>query len=93
MGSQREGETRGTHCEAGDFFEPSKARERIREAAQRALQRVSEFKPLKLKKPFTLRVEYIEPKYVEEKANLPGVTRLDEFTITKQCHGLEDVIL
>jgi D-amino peptidase len=72
---------------------PAKARERIREAAQRALQRVSEFKPLKLKKPFTLRVEYIEPKYAEEKANLPGVTRLDEFTITKQGHGLEDVIL
>ncbi len=71
---------------------PAKARERIREAAKRALLRISEFKPLKLKKPFTLKVEYIEPKYAEEKAKSPGVTRLDEFTITKRCQSLEDVI-
>jgi D-amino peptidase len=71
---------------------PAKAREKIREAAERAMQRVSEFKPLKLKKPFTLKVEYIEPKYANDKAKLPGVKRLNEVTITKQCQSLEDVI-
>lgn len=71
---------------------PAKAREKIREAAKKAIQSVTEFNSLKLKKPFTLKVEYIEPKYAEEKAKLPGVKRLDEVTITKLCHSLEDVI-
>ena len=71
---------------------PAKAREKIREAAENAIQKVSGFKPLKLKKPFTLKVEYIESKYAEEKEKLPGVTRLDEVTITKQCKNLDDVI-
>ena len=71
---------------------PAKARELIREAARKAIQRLSEFEPLKLKKPFTLKVEYIEPKYVEDKLKIPGVRRLNEVTFTKQCQGLEDVI-
>ena len=71
---------------------PAKAREEIREAAEKAIQRVRDFKPLKLKKPFTLKVEYIEEKYAEDKSKLPGVKRLDEVTIVKQCQGLEDVI-
>lgn len=71
---------------------PAKARELIREAAKKAIQRVSEFEPLKLRKPFTLKVEYIDSKYVEDKLKIPGVRRLNEATFTKQCQGLEDVI-
>ena len=72
---------------------PVEARAKIREAAKNAVQRTSEFKPLELKTPFTLKVEYIEPKYAEDKTKLPGVTRLDDNTITKRCNSLEDVIL
>ena len=71
---------------------PAKARENIREAAEKAIQRVGEFKPLRLKKPFTLKVEYVEAKYAEDKSKLPGIKRLDEATISKQCSSLEDVI-
>jgi D-amino peptidase len=71
---------------------PMKARVKIREAAERALKRVDEFKSVSVKKPFTLKVEYIEAKYAEGKLSLPGVTRLNETTITKQCNSLEDVV-
>ena len=71
---------------------PVKARSIIKEAAKNALGRLDEFKPLKLKMPFTLRVEYIDAKYAEEKAKLLGVKRLDDTTITKFCESLDDVV-
>ena len=71
---------------------PEEARQRIRKAAKNAVQRISEFKPLSLKTPFTLKVEYIEAKYADDKAKLPGVTKLDKNTISKQCNGLGDVV-
>ena len=71
---------------------PAKAREMIREAAKKAIQRVSEFEPIKLRKPFTVKVEYVESKYAKEKTKFPGVTLIDNVTISKKCQGLEDVI-
>jgi D-amino peptidase len=71
---------------------PAKAKEKIRMAGEKAVKKISEFEPLKLKKPFILKVEYIESKYAEEKARLPGVTRIDDVTISKKCENLEDII-
>ena len=71
---------------------PIKAREKIREAAVRVLKRVDEAKPVSVKKPFTLKVEYIEAKYAEDKLSLPGVKRLNDTTITKLCNSLDDVV-
>ena len=76
----------------GISLSPVKAREIIKEAAKRAIQRVDEFKPLKLKKPFTQKVKFIEPKNAKEKAKLPGVTLIDNVTISKECQGLEDLV-
>lgn len=71
---------------------PSKARKKVYEAAKKAIERISEFEPLTLKKPFKLKVEYIDSKYADEKQNYPGVTRLDELTIMKECSSLNEVI-
>jgi D-amino peptidase len=71
---------------------PEKSRVKIREAARRAVSRVDEFKPVKLKKPFTLKVEYIKPEYANGKMGINGVNRVDACTIDKICDSLEDVI-
>ena len=71
---------------------PIKARKQIHIVARDVIQRVHEFEPLKLKKPFELKVEYIEPRYADEKVKLPGVKKLNETTITKFCKSLEDVV-
>ena len=39
-----------------------------------------------------MRVEYIEEKYAETKAGLPGVKKLDSMTIMKECQDLSDVV-
>jgi D-aminopeptidase len=46
---------------------PSNARGRIKEAARKVILRVDEFQPLKLKKPFALKVEYINLEFAEKK--------------------------
>jgi len=71
---------------------PAKARAAIKDAAKRALGKVDDFKPLRLKKPFTLRVEFIDAKYAEDKMKMPGVKRVDDVTISKVCKSLGDVV-
>ena len=71
---------------------PAKARAAIKDAAKRALGKVDDFKPLRLKKPFTLRVEFIDAKYAEDKMKMPGVKRADDVTISKVCKSLGDVV-
>jgi len=72
---------------------PDKACERIRKAAETAPRKAQDFKPIKLKKPFTLKVEYTQAKYAEARTQIPGVTRLNALTITKECRRLSDFIL
>ncbi|TRO55033.1 hypothetical protein E2P71_03335, partial [Candidatus Bathyarchaeota archaeon] len=73
-------------------FSPEKAREKIREAANRAMLKIHNIKPVKQKTPFTQKVEYIEEKYADAKVGFPGISRLDSVTITKECQSLGDVI-
>ncbi len=71
---------------------PEKARSTIKEAARNAMDKIDLVKPFVIPTPFDLRVEYIEAKYAERIAGSPGVTRVDEVTITKKCHGLDDIV-
>lgn len=92
MGARRKGETRSISIRKTISLSPSKARKKVNEAAKKAMERISEFEPLTLKKPFKLKVEYIDSKYADEKMNYLGVTRLDDLTIMKECSSINDVI-
>ena len=71
---------------------PEKAQSTIKEAARNAMEKINLLKPFVIPTPFDLRVEYIEAKYAERIAGSPGVTRVDEVTITKKCHCLDDIV-
>jgi len=71
---------------------PEKARSTIKDAARNAMDKIDLVKPFVIPTPFDLRVEYIEAKYAERIAGSPGVTRADEVTITKKCHGLDEIV-
>ncbi len=71
---------------------PVKAQDLIRKAARNAMVKIGKIKPFKLPAKFNLRVEYVEAKYAEGTAKAPGVTRLDEVTIAKECNGLSDIV-
>ena len=72
---------------------PAQACKRIRKAAETAPRKAQDLKPLKMKKPFTLKVQYTQAKYAQAKTHLPGVTRLNDLTISKECKELSDFIL
>ena len=60
----------------------AQARERIEEAASRAVQRVSEYRPLVFKGPVTTQIVWVDPSYVDTVEHLDFVSRLDGRTIT-----------
>ncbi|HWI64298.1 MAG TPA: M55 family metallopeptidase [Symbiobacteriaceae bacterium] len=68
---------------------PLKAREVIREGARRALERLKEFEPVKPPLPFTFRIKYEKAEVAESRAKRPGVSRVDEFTVERECSGLD----
>lgn len=71
---------------------PLKAQSLIKDAARKAMATIDDVKPFVLPTPFTLKVEYIEAKYAERLTRSPGVTRVDDVTITKQCSTLADIV-
>jgi D-aminopeptidase len=71
---------------------PEKAQSIIKEAARNAIEKIGLVKPFMIPIPFNLRVEYIEAKYAEGITTSLGVTRLDEVTIIKKCHNLDDIV-
>jgi D-amino peptidase len=72
---------------------PVKSQSVIKDAACRAMGKIDRIKPFRIPTPFTLRVEYIAPKYAERIAQSHKVTRLDDdVTITKKCQTLDDIV-
>jgi D-amino peptidase len=71
---------------------PEKAQLTIKEAARKAMENIGVVKPFVIPTTLILRVEYIAAKYAESKIQSPGVTRVDEMTITKKCQTLEDIV-
>jgi len=60
---------------------PKKARRLIREAAERALRRLRDFKPFKMSPPYELILEYTRAEYADVASRVPGVERVDERTV------------
>ena len=60
---------------------PEASRERIREAAQRAVQNRSRFRPLAVKKPVTLELRFKNYRPAEILAFLPNVERVDAHAV------------
>lgn len=71
---------------------PKRAQDTIREAARKAMSMVGSINPFVLPSEFDLKVEYVEAKYADRPAQAPGVTRIDDITITKRCYGLADIV-
>jgi D-amino peptidase len=67
---------------------PSKARELLREGAQRALSRVQSISTFWIEPPYELKVEYVEEKYAEMALKNPGVERLNEVTTIQNRDNL-----
>ncbi|MDI6784677.1 MAG: M55 family metallopeptidase [bacterium] len=57
------------------------AHQLIQEAATRAVKRRNQFKPIKLKSPVELKVEYILTQHAEPQTLIPGVIRQDARTL------------
>jgi len=60
---------------------PGAAQKRIRDGAKRALERLPEMKPLILKQPIRLEIDFKQPLHAQIAAEIPGVTRLAERTV------------
>ncbi|MFB3897701.1 MAG: M55 family metallopeptidase [bacterium] len=58
-----------------------RAHQLIRDAAKRAVERIKEFKPYKIKSPVELKIEYILTQHAEQQTLVPGVIRLDARTL------------
>jgi D-amino peptidase len=71
---------------------PEKAQTTIQEAARNAMKKIEVIKPFVIPTPFTLKVEYIDAKYAEGFTQSPGVTRVNDVTITKKCKTLDDIV-
>lgn len=72
---------------------PAKARQLIREAAARALQRLRDFKPFVMPPPYELKIEYLNStRALEATIRSRNVERLDARTILCRGDNLLDVL-
>jgi D-amino peptidase len=71
---------------------PAKARDVIREAARRAMNRVESVEPFRVDPPYTMRVEYTEKKYAEYALRSPGVKRIGETTTNQTRDSLFELV-
>ena len=74
---------RGRGRNRADLVPLAEARERIRAAARRAVGLVGRARPLVVKKPMEIVLEYNRSDYCDAAAGRPGVERLDARTIRK----------
>ncbi|MCX7918023.1 MAG: M55 family metallopeptidase [bacterium] len=66
------------------------ARNRIREAAKRAVARNHQFKPFKVKPPVELKIEFILTQHAEQQMLIPGVVRHDARTLSYRGKNMLD---
>jgi D-aminopeptidase len=72
---------------------PAKAQGVIREAARIAMGRIGEIEPLRVERPYTIRLQYIEEKYAERAMQMGGVRRVDGRTIEQVRERISDFII
>jgi D-amino peptidase len=63
----------------------AKAQKEIREAAARAVQHINRFKPLKLKPPLRLELDYADTAFATRACWIPGATRLGPRSVAFQA--------
>lgn len=71
---------------------PSKARETVREAARRAMNKIGSVEPYRLNPPYTMRVEYTDEKYAEYALRDPGVKRIGEAATNQTRNSLSELV-
>ena len=64
----------------------------IRETARIAVERIGEIEPLRVERPYTIRVQYIEEKFAERAEQMEGVRRVDGRTIEQVRERISDFI-
>lgn len=72
---------RGITRYAADSLHPSTARERIREGARRALEGLSEARPLTFDGPITVEIELYYSQQADRVAMMPTIERVDDYTV------------
>ena len=70
---------------------PSKARDFIREGAQKAMGRIGQIAPFKIPPPYTFVTEYQATSSAESRAAKPGVERVDTHTVKITGDTLEEI--
>jgi D-amino peptidase len=71
---------------------PKKAQSTIKEAARNAISKVGIIEPFVISTPFNLKVEYIDAKFANGISKSPGVTRINQVTITKKCYNIDEIV-
>ena len=79
----------GLSRNAAISLSPAKAREQIRAAAERACERIAEFRPYKVDPPYEMKTEYKYESYVDGKR---GGERVDARTYVKRSDSLFDLL-
>ncbi len=72
---------RGITRFAGESLHPSVAAHRIREAAREAIERLSEFEPMKVETPVTIDMDLYHSPQADITALIPGVERIGDRTV------------
>jgi D-amino peptidase len=71
---------------------PTKARELISEKTTAALKRLTDFKPYKLKPPYTLDVSFVDEAGAQKASWIPGAVRKDEHTVSFAADSVLDLL-
>ena len=76
---------RGISRTAGESLHPEEARARIQAAAREAIQRLGEFKPLKVQTPVTIEMDFYYSPQADLAALIPTMQRVGDRTIRFQA--------
>lgn len=71
---------------------PERAREVIREAARLAMGKIGVVPIFNPEPPFRVRTRFVEANDAEQSAQRPGVRRVDDFTVEKDCGAEIDLL-
>lgn len=71
---------------------PERARQLIRESAQRAMSLIGRMKPYYVEPPYAVEVRYFKAEWAERAAAIAGAERVDRFTIRYRAASLEEVV-
>ena len=69
---------------------PKKSQQLIKDGVMRALDRLTEFKPLKWSPPFTIELDFKKKRLTNKAAWYPGAVRKGEYTISFTCDDFLD---